>query len=219
VQKDKEVELDAMRKENSPRMTERARREEEYTASLHETRQRVDSLETQILEVGRERDEYKEKSIDDEKKNKDLKSKVQHLKTMEEKMATYRGKCMQLGQEKKTLQAALDNAHRYIQQLKAALMKKETCVVIGNMEEEEATIPSRSTIYRRADHLANSILDVAIKSIKTFDRVWEVVMRKESVKHVFSKADVTLCYKEDDDLNSMVGGSHPRRRAVGKSQS
>ncbi|KAM3567702.1 hypothetical protein VYU27_010157 [Nannochloropsis oceanica] len=51
VQKEKEIELDAMRKKNDPRITERARREEEYNASLHKTRQQVDTLKVHILEL------------------------------------------------------------------------------------------------------------------------------------------------------------------------
>jgi len=83
----KEIELDAMRKKNDPRITERARREEEYNASLHKTRQQVDTLKVHILEVRRERDKWKEKSVNDERKKKNLQSEVQHLKGMEEKAA------------------------------------------------------------------------------------------------------------------------------------
>jgi len=60
---------------------------------------------------------------------------------------------MHLAQEKKINKAALDNAKRYIQQLKAAKTKMEVCVVIGDIEEDKTEI-CRSTIYRRADVLA-----------------------------------------------------------------
>jgi len=64
-----------MRRKNDPRIKERARMEEEYTASFHKTLQRVDSLEAQSLKGGRERDERKENNIDDERKNKEQSTK------------------------------------------------------------------------------------------------------------------------------------------------
>ena len=43
LQKEKEVEVNAMREKNDPRMTERGSREEEYNASLDQTRQLLHS--------------------------------------------------------------------------------------------------------------------------------------------------------------------------------
>ena len=47
MQKEKEVEVNAMREKNDPRMTERGNREEEYNASLDQTRQLLHSVRQQ----------------------------------------------------------------------------------------------------------------------------------------------------------------------------
>ena len=47
LQKEKEVEINAMREKNDPRMTERGSREEEYNASLDQTRQLLHSVRQQ----------------------------------------------------------------------------------------------------------------------------------------------------------------------------
>ena len=47
LQKEKELEINAMREKNDPRMTERGSREEEYNASLDQTRQLLHSVRQQ----------------------------------------------------------------------------------------------------------------------------------------------------------------------------
>ena len=94
LQKEKEVEINAMREKNDPRMTERGSREEEYNASLDQTRQLLHSVRQQQaylqdlnVVVEGERDQLR--GMVDK-----LEKEVEGLRGVKEEAASYKGKAM-----------------------------------------------------------------------------------------------------------------------------
>jgi len=201
LQKEKEVEVNAMREKNDPRMTERGSREEEYNASLDQTRQLLHSVRQQQaylqdlkVVVEGERDQLRGMV-------KMLQKEVEGLRGVKEEAASYKGKAMQRAQALERATAAITKAECEIRRLKANREKPKPRVEGGESEGEEATA-STATIYQRAEGLRDSILGVVGKSGGTFGRVWGVVMRNKNVVDAFSKTRLKPYNNEADVRDS-----------------
>jgi hypothetical protein len=125
LQKEKEVEVNAMREKNDPRMTERGSREEEYNASLDQTRQLLHSVRQQQaylqdlnVVVEGERDELR--GMVDK-----LEKEVEGLRGVKEEAASYKGKAMQQAQALEKATAAITKGECEIRRLKAYKEKPE----------------------------------------------------------------------------------------------